>query len=211
MRANAWSSQDRDRSVGKFRVRDRSLVAGGNLRPSSSMKIRIISGLGILMLLAVTPALAQPRHGHESGRAMGTFARPHTNAPIQQRSWHNQRTGRDERHAIIYDHRERGAIVRDRFARNWHRGYRAERGWRHFYPIGGWFSVWGIHNWGVVSDVTCEAADEQTGELYPVTANGFGGWSDANVDSVLAQALDECAANAGPGRCVPVQPACSYH
>ena len=133
----------------------------------------------------------------------------HHNAP-HATYWHNGRTGRDERHSIVYEHRAPQVIAHDRYAHEWRRNYRPEHEWRHFYPVGGWIGLWGIGNWNTVSAVTCEAADERTGELYPVTANAVNGWNDTAVNSVLEQALDECAAAAGADVCVPVQPACTF-
>jgi hypothetical protein len=173
------------------------------------MKTPIIT---VLLAVAAT-ASAQPQY-----RTRGTIARPRMNVPVDarhnsphQRYWHNERTRRDEPHAIVYEHRAPQVIAHDRFARTWHRGYRPRYAWRHFYPAGGWAPLWGISAWNMVSGVTCEAANEQTGELFPVTANGVAGWNNAAVDSVLDQALDECAAYAGAGVCVPAQPACSFY
>ena len=132
------------------------------------------------------------------------------NAP-HERYWRNEHTGRDERHAIVFEHRAPQIVAHDRWARAWHRDYRPHHAWRHFYPEGGWAALWGISAWNMVSGVTCEAANEQTGELYPVTANRVFSWNDAAVNSVLEQALDECAAAAGADVCVPAQPACSFY
>jgi hypothetical protein len=177
------------------------------------MQTPLLSGLGLLALLGST-AIAQPRHHEtarrEGGRSTGTIT--HAQAGARETGhrvyWQNERTNR---HPIVYDHRGPDVIRGDRYVHDWHRGYRAAHDWGHFYPYGGWGAMWGINSYAVVSGVTCEAADEQTGELYPVTANSVTGWSDAAVNSVLGQALDECAAYAGPDACVPAQPACSYH
>jgi len=139
------------------------------------------------------------------------------NAPIDQRYnapheryWRNDR-GREEHHAIIIEHRPPQIVAHDRYALAWQRNYRPRYAWHHFRPEGCWAAQWGITGWDMVSGVTCEAANEQTGELFPVTANRVFAWNNAAVDSVLDQALDECAAAAGAQICVPAQPACSFY
>ncbi len=116
----------------------------------------------------------------------------------------------DQRHAIVYERREPQVIERDRFNHRWHRGFHARHDWNEYHPTAGWLGLLGIQTFSVVSSVTCEAANTQTGELFPVTARGQRDWTDRQVDSVLDQALDECAQSAGPDVCVPAQPPCSY-
>ncbi len=142
---------------------------------------------------------------------MGTVNRWHgyQHGGVQHRAY--WQTGHLSHHSVVYDHRGPYAISHDRFVRPWYRGYRARYNWAHFYPRVGWPALWGIDTFSVVSGVTCEAANSVTGALYPVSASGVGAWNNVTVDSVLGQALDECAANAGPGVCVPAQPACTYY
>ncbi len=197
---------------------DRTLAAATDPRPRSIMKkTSLISSLGLLALLVAVPASAQPRRDHdrdrnvdesqrEEGRARGTITR---DAPHDV-YWRHDRAGRYGRHPIVVERRDPQVIVRDRYARDWHRGFRARHNWRPFHPAGGWIGLWGIESFASVSTVVCEAANSQTGELYPVRANSSNGWSDAQVDSVLDQALDECSQAAGADVCVPAQPACSY-
>ena len=125
------------------------------------------------------------------------------------RYYHNDREGRYERHHQVYEYRHPRVIAHDRYARPWRNEYRAAHEWNHFHPRYGWAASWGIGSWNMVSSVTCEAANEETGELFPVTANNAG-WSDAQVNLVLDQALDECAAASGANVCVPATPACSF-
>ncbi len=178
-----------------------------------------------------TLALAQPHHeqhgggarpaapaAHASGRPTGTIARPRMSEPVHaqhnpphQRVYVNARTGREERHGVVYEHRPPAVVEHDRYAHGWNRGYHPHYEWRHFYPTGGWYSFWGIQSYDTVGTVTCEAADEATGALYPVTApRDAYGWNDESIDGVLGQALDECAAEVGPDRCVAATPPCTF-
>jgi hypothetical protein len=92
------------------------------------------------------------------------------------------------------------------------RGYHSPHNWGHFhYARGGWWHAWGITTWDTVGAVTCEAANEATGELYPVTMDRDDtGWDDDTVNSVLDQALDDCMAEAGTAQCTPATPSCSF-
>ncbi len=167
----------------------------------------------------VPRAAAAPR-GNEAGtRYRGVHVVPHANQPIHQTQnpphqviFHNARTGREERHAVIVEHRPPHIIDRDPRIRISRRGYRSPRHWEHFHPVaGGWLRLWGISAWDAVGTVTCEAANETTGELFPVSMDRDQiGWGDEAVDSVLDQALDDCAAEAGEAVCVPVTPACTF-
>ncbi len=176
------------------------------------MKTPLILSIGTLALLGGL-AIADKdhdrdhrergEHGERHGRPTGTVTMP--------RYYHNEHSHRYERHGQVYEYRSPGVIARDPYAHAWQHGYRPHHDWEHFHAgRGGWFSLWGIPSWNVVSTVTCEAANEQTGELYPVTATNVGGWNDAQVNSVLDQALDECAAEAGDQVCAPATPSCSY-
>jgi hypothetical protein len=117
-----------------------------------------------------------------------------------------------ERHATIYERRQPAIIARDSHAHAYARDYHVRNNWAPYHvQRGGWFGVFGIRSWAPVQTVTCEAANEQTGELYPVTANRASvGWNDGAVNGVLDQALDECAADAGANVCVAASPACTY-
>ena len=112
----------------------------------------------------------------------------------------------------MYERRAPALIAHDPYIHTYARDYHPRHRWNRYRPYGrrGWLGVLGVRSWDRVDTVTCEAANVATGELYPVTAQHEGTWNDPVVDSVLAQALDECAADAGPNQCVPVQPACSY-
>lgn len=169
--------------------------------------MKTLLAISAVLAVAAAPAFADPgdhdydrhqdRHheynrDHDQGRYRGVIERGH------------------DRHAIVYERRAPDVIVHDRYARQWHHGFRARHNWREYHPAGGWLGLMGIETFSVVSSVTCEAANEQTGELYPVTAQGTRDWSDAQVNSVLDQALEQCAAAAGANVCVPAQPPCSY-
>jgi hypothetical protein len=158
------------------------------------------------------------QHAQPASRPTGTIQRERpaepvnakTNPPHQQ-VYRNARTGQDERHTVVVEHRPPTVVARDHYAHAFTPGYHARNGWQHFYPDGGWLSTWGVANWSDVGTVTCEAANETTGALYPVTApHEASAWADATVDEVLDQALDECAADAGVGACAPATPSCSF-
>ena len=146
--------------------------------------------IGLVTLMAAS-ASAEPRHDH-GRRTIGTMEHG--------------------RHGLVYERRAPEAIARDPYVHRYAREYHPVHRWNHLHPYGraGWLGVFGIRSWDRVSTITCEAANQATGELYPVTAQRAGVWNDPTVDNVLAQALDECAADAGANECVPVQPACSY-
>jgi len=181
----------------------------------------------VIILLAL-PAGAAPRSSPRSaaaprastaGRAVGVRVVPHPDRPVHattnpphQVVYHNPTTNKDERHAVVIDHRPAHVIDRDPHLRVIARGYRSPRHWDHFHlGSGGWWRIWGITAWGGVGTVSCEAADEATGELFPVSADRDAiGWDDASIDAVLDQALDDCAAVAAPGLCVPATPACTF-
>jgi len=59
--------------------------------------------------------------------------------------------------------------------------------------------------------VTCEAANEETGELFPVSEDrDERPWDDDTVNAVLDQALDDCAQEGAEGACVPATPSCTF-
>ena len=173
----------------------------------------------LVTLAAMTGvAAAQPRQEHEkTQRSTGTIARERPSEPVNARTnpahqqvYRNASTGHDERHAVVMEHRPAAVVARDQHAHAFTPGYHARHNWRHFYPQS-WLSLWGLGSWGAVTTVTCEAADETTGALYPVTApREASGWNDADVDAVLDQALDECAADTNAQQCVPATPSCSF-
>lgn len=157
--------------------------------------------LGLILLSAVaTTAAAQPRWQRDRGdrtherRARGVIERPRYSG---------------DRRAIVFERRQPWAVARDPHARVHVRGYRPHYAWGAFHPNGGWFSAWRVNRWSAISTVTCEAANVQTGELYPVVSHDVRGWNDANVNAMLDQALDECAMDAGEQACVPTSPPCT--
>jgi hypothetical protein len=166
------------------------------------------------------PRAARPPPGREAGaRSVGAQVVPHremaphpVNNPPHQVSYHNARTGKDENHAVIVEHRPGHVIDRDPHLRIARRGYHPVHVWEHFHPArGGWFRLWGINSWDAVGTVTCEAANEATGELYPVSEDRDpNGWDDGTVNAALDQALDDCQQEAGGASCVPVTPSCTF-
>jgi hypothetical protein len=90
------------------------------------------------------------------------------------------------------------------------RGYHPHHRWvRYHWPRARWFTTWGVRSWNDVSIITCEAIDRDTGRRYPISADRRTlGWSDAAVNTMVDQALDECYADGGGAACVPVTPPC---
>jgi hypothetical protein len=164
-------------------------------------------------------AAAAPR-GHEAGpRSVGVHVVPYhgqavhpTNNPPHQVAYHNERTGRDEYHAVVVEHRPAHVIDRDPHLRIARRGYHPVHDWEYFHPArGAWWRLWGIAAWDTVGTVTCEAANETNGELYPVSQDrDANGWDDGTVNAILDQALDDCAQEAGANVCVPATPSCTF-
>ena len=185
-----------------------------------------------LCLLAITStAQPAPEHkpqqrpvaapkGKEAGpRSVGIHAVPHPGEPVHvknnpphQVTVRNTKSGKDEYHPIIIEHRPPHVVDRDPHLRVARRGYRAAHDWGHFHVArGGWWRFWGIGAWDAVGTVTCEAANEATGELYPVSQDrDANGWDDDTVNAILDQALDDCVAEAGTAPCAPATPSCSF-
>ena len=163
-------------------------------------------------------AAAETQRTENTQRSTGTIARERqaepVNAktnPVRQQTYRNAKTGREEKHPVVLEHRAPADIAHDSYAHAFTPGYHARHDWGHFYPQAGWLSSWGVGNWNSVGTVTCEAADQNTGALYPITASREAtGWSDAGIDAVLDQALDECAAETNAQECVPATPSCSF-
>ena len=162
---------------------------------------------------------AAPRGNDAGARVVGTHVVPHpdrpvhpTNNPPHQVIYHNATTNKDEKHAVVVDHRPAHVIDHDPHLRVVRRGYHSPHHWEHFHPVqGGWWRLWGITTWDVVGTVTCEAANESTGALYPVSEDrDEAGWGDPVVNAVLDQALDDCMAEAGASQCAPATPACTF-
>ncbi len=165
------------------------------------------------------PRPATPPRGKEAGpRVVGAHIVPHPERPMHpatnpphQVVYHNARTNKDENHAVVVDHRPGQVIDHDPRLRVVRRGYHSPHNWEHFHQArGGWWHAWGITSWDTVGTVTCEAANETNGELYPVSEDRDGAvWDDATVNAVLDQALDDCMADAGAS-CVPATPSCTF-
>ncbi len=164
-------------------------------------------------------AAAAPAPRSAAPRSMGAHVVPNQgqamhpqNNPPHQVVYHNAVTNKDERHAVVVDHRPGHIIARDPHIRIARRGYHPVHEWGHFHPArGGWFRLWGVGAWDEVGTVTCEAANESTGELYPVSQDRDGnGWDDDTVNTILDNALDDCYAEANGSPCAPATPSCSF-
>ena len=192
-----------------------------------SIKRLALCLLALLSIAAAAPDRKPPHprpatapKGKEAGpRAVGIHVVPllgqpvHvTNNPPHQVTIRNTKSGKDEHHAVIVEHRPAHVIDRDPRLRVVHRGYHPTRDWGHFHVAhGGWWRFWGIAPWDAVGTVTCEAANEVTGELYPVSQDrDANGWDDDTVNVILDQALDDCMAEAGTAPCAPTTPSCTF-
>lgn len=185
----------------------------------------------LLALLTPSIAFAAPQVQHRSPRpaappakvsaprSIGVHVTAHMDQPVHVKNnpphqviIHDPKTNRDEHHPVIVEHRPAHVIDRDPHLRVTVRGYRPQHDWVRFHrPVGGWFRIWGINAWDDVGTVTCEATNEQTGELFPVSMDRDArGWDDDTVNAALDQALDDCYAEANGAPCEPVTPACSY-
>ena len=152
-------------------------------------------------------------------RAVGVHVVAHPDQPMHAKTnpaheviIHDARTNKDEHHAVVVDHRPVHVIDHDRRLRVAVRGYHPAHDWVRFHRGPGvWFKNWGITAWDEVGTVTCEATNETTGELYPVSEDRDArGWDDGTVNTVLDQALDDCYSEANGAQCGPVTPACSF-
>jgi len=165
-------------------------------------------------------APSPPRTGPAVGpRSFGVHVVPHPDRPMHPKEnpphtviVHDRRTNRDERHYAIVDHRPPYVIDHDAHLRITARGYHSRYNWERFHrERGGWWSRWGIVSWDIVGTVTCEAVNETTGALYPVSEDRDRyAWDDAAVNAILDQALDDCVAEANGAVCGPVMPACTF-
>ena len=167
-----------------------------------------------------TPRPAAAPRGKDAGaRAVGVHITAHPDKPMHATTnpaheviIHDAKTNKDEHHAVIVDHRPAHVIDRDPRLRVVVRGYHPAHNWERFHVArGGWFKRWGITAWDEVGTVTCEATNESSGELYPVSEDRDSRtWDDDTVNTLLDQALDDCYAEAGGATCGPVTPACSF-
>jgi hypothetical protein len=190
---------------------------------------KIVSKLAVaLIAIGATAALADnhraPRPASaprkEAGpRSVGVHVVAHPDKPMHVKDnpaheviIHNAKTNKDERHAVVVDHRPVHVIDHDPRLRVTVRGYKPVHEWSRFHRArGGWWKMWGIGAWDTVGTVTCEAVNEANGELFPVSQDrDTRGWDDDTVNVVLDQALDDCFSEANGAQCGPVTPACSF-
>lgn len=162
---------------------------------------------------------AAPKGKDAGARYVGTHVVPHAGQPVHAKTnpaheviYHDPKTNKDEHHVVVVDHRPAHVIDHDSRLRVVVRGYHPSHDWVRFHhPRGGWWHAWGITAWDSVGTVTCEAANESTGEMYPVSEDRDArGWDDDTVNTVLDQALDDCFAEANGAQCGPATPACSF-
>jgi hypothetical protein len=143
-------------------------------------------------------------------RSVGVHMSAHPEQPVHPQNnpgheyiVHDAKTNKDEHHAVIVDHRPAHVIDRDPHLRVVVRGYHPAHDWGRFHVArGGWFTRWGITAWDTVGTVSCEAVNESTGQLYPV--------SEDTVNSILDSALDDCYSEANGAQCGPATPSCSF-
>jgi hypothetical protein len=168
---------------------------------------------------APRPAAA-PHPAKDAGaRSVGIHITEHPDRPMHVKdnpphtvTIHDPKTNKDEHHAVIIEHRPAHVIDHDPRIRIVARGYKPQHDWVRFHRAhGAWFKLWGVGTWDTVGTVTCEAANEATGELYPVSQDRDSrAWDDDSVNTILDQALDDCNADSGGAMCGPVTPACSF-
>jgi len=192
------------------------------------MKLITITVSGLALVTGAALAHADRGHGparpasapsSSGARSVGVHVVPHPDRPMHPKNnpphqviIHDPTRNRDEHHAVVVDHRPPHVIDRDPRLRVVVRGYHPAHDWVRFHRArGGWWKVWGITAWDEVGTVTCEAANESTGDLYPVSEDrDQTAWDDDTVNTVLDQALDDCMADAGGAVCGPVTPACTF-
>jgi hypothetical protein len=152
-------------------------------------------------------------------RSVGVHMSAHPEQPVHPQNnpgheyiVHDPKTNKDEHHAVIVDHRPAHVIDRDPHLRVVARGYHPTHDWGRFHVAhGGWFTRWGITAWDTVGTVSCEAVNETTGQLYPVSEDrDTRGWDDDSVNSILDAALDDCYGEANGATCGPATPSCSF-
>jgi hypothetical protein len=165
---------------------------------------------------APRPAAAPPKTGT---RSVGVHVVAHPEQPMHPKTnppheviIHDPKTNKDEHHVVVVEHRPPHVIDHDPRLRVTVRGYHPAHDWVRFHRAhGAWWRAWGITAWDTVGTVTCEATNESTGELFPVSQDRDArGWDDDTVNVILDQALDDCMAEAGGAPCGPVTPACSF-
>jgi hypothetical protein len=165
---------------------------------------------------APRPAAAPARTG---ARTVGVHVTAHPELPMHPKTnpphqviIHNTVTNKDESHAVVIDHRPAHVIDHDPRVRVVARGYHSKANWVRFHrPHGGWWHAWGITAWDTVGTVSCEAVNESTGELFPVSQDRDAtAWDDDSVNAILDAALDDCMAEANGAVCGPATPSCSF-
>jgi hypothetical protein len=149
----------------------------------------------LAVVFCASSALADDDHGHHdhANDAHAKYARtPH------EHGYHSDRRSYDD-------------VRRDPHFREGRHDYRPHRAWHHYHlSRGAWFRTWGIASWHEVGTITCEAVNQDTGQMYPVSADrAVDGWSTSGVNLILDQALDNCYADGGGAACVPIQPPCT--
>jgi hypothetical protein len=166
------------------------------------------------------PRPATPPRGKDAGvRTVGVHVVAHPDRPFHPKDnpaheviIHDPKTNKDEHHVVVVDHRPAHVIDHDHRLRVVVRGYHPTHDWVRFHDVrGGWWKAWGITAWDTVGTVTCEAANESTGELFPVSEDRDArGWDDDTVNTILDQALDDCYAEANGAACGPATPSCTF-
>jgi hypothetical protein len=181
-----------------------------------------------LLAIVLSPMVASAEHrtprpatapAKTGGRTVGVHVVAHPEQPMHAKNnppheviYHNAVTKKDEHHAVVVEHRPAHVIDHDPRLRVVVRGYKPSHDWARFHVAhGGWFTRWGIKAWDDVGTVTCEAANETTGELFPVSEDRDARvWDDDTVNTILDQALDDCYAEANGATCGPATPSCSF-
>jgi len=114
-------------------------------------------------------------------------------------------------HQVFHESRSLGDIRRDPHIVQFdHVGWRPVGHWDNWYRSD-WAVFWRVTDWNSIRSVTCEAVNNDTSELYPVTEVRADSWfwNSNLVNNVAARALDECVSDQGsPESCTLVDGEC---
>ncbi len=170
----------------------------------------IISSI-LAVAFCASPALADDQH-HDRERDHDRYRGDHD----RYRGDHDRDRGRFMRNPrehgrYRFDPRPQYVIRNDPHFSFYVHGYRPHHAWRRYHLTrGGWLGTWGVASWRDVGTITCEAVNQDTGQMYPVSADRDDfGWSAGGVNLMLDQALDSCYADGGGAACTPMTPACT--
>ena len=174
------------------------------------MRTKIITSSILALAFCAAPALADDQHDHDRDRA-----HQHDRGYDRDRGYehHGSRPAfaRDPRDHRFHEYRDHDAIRNDPHFRIGAWNYRARHGWGRYHMSGGaWLRTFGIRSYWGITEMTCEAVNQDTGQTYPVSAErGAYGFGKNIANVLLDQSLDNCYADGGGAACAPVAPPCT--